>query len=192
MAARAMADRRVNVLRGRPLVGRISETCRAPAEAAYDLLADIRNHLEWGGRWRSKRSRLLSIEAPAGASGVGTEFTSTGEDSMCWRNDRSVVTEATRPRTFEFVTGSSSEVKGKGRRLDWTIVHRYDISPDPVGCRITYTFRATRATSLPGLLAMYRVPLLRAVAMRMSVAELRGGLRNLARMTEERASEGGR
>lgn len=192
MTARATIDRRVNVLRGRPLGGRISETCRAPAEAAYDLLADIRAHLEWGGGRRSKRSRLLSVEAPAGFAEVGTEFTSRGEDSMCWMNDRSVVTEATRPRTLEFVTESSSRVKGNGRRFDWTIVHRYDISPDPAGCRITYTFRATRATSLPGPLVVFRIPLLRALGIRMSLAELRGGLRNLARMAEERAPEGGR
>jgi hypothetical protein len=185
MGERIRSDRRANVLQGRPLEGQISEACRAPAEAVSSLLADIRLHLEWGGSRRSKRSRLLSIEAPAGSAAVGTEFTSTGEDSMCLMSDRSVVTEAIPHRTFEFVTESFSRLKRSGKRVDWTIVHRYDIEPLPVGCRITYTHRTTRATYLPGPLAMFRVPVLRPIALRMSMGELRGGLRNLARMAEE-------
>jgi hypothetical protein len=184
MAVRPIADRRTNVLRGRPLEARISEACRAPAEAAYELLADIRRHLEWGGTMRSKRSRLQSIEAPMGVASVGTEFTSTGEDAMRRMSDRSVVTEAVPPRIFEFVTESASQPKRGGRRVDWTIVHRYELEPGPGGCRITYTYRATRATSLPGPLTAFRVPVLRSIALRISMAELRGGLRNLVRISE--------
>lgn len=184
MRAKPKSDRRTNVLRGRPIEGRISERCHAPAETAYDLLADLPRHLEWGGTRRRKRSRLLSIEAQAGAALVGTEFTSTGRDSMCLMTDRSVVTEAAPSRTLEFVTESWCSFKRSGKRVDWTIVHRYDIEPDPAGCRIIYTHRATRATSLPGRLAIFRIPVLRSIAVRTSMAELRGGLRNLARMAE--------
>jgi hypothetical protein len=185
MVTRRISDRRTNVLRGRPLGGRISGACRAPSETVYDLLADLERHLEWGGAMRSRRSRLLSIEAPTGAATVGTEFSSAGEDSLRWMRDRSVVTEAVRPRTFEFVTESSSRLKRGAKRADWTIVHRYDLAPDRGGCRVEYTYNATRATSLPGSLALFRVPMLRSVALRISMAELRGGLRNLIRMAEK-------
>lgn len=185
MGGRTRSDRRTNVLQGRPLEGRISEACRAPVEAVYALLADIRRHLEWGGTRRSKRSRLLSIQAPAASATVGTEFSSTGEDTLCLMSDRSVVTEAIPHRTFEFVTESSSRLKRSGKRVDWTIVHRYDIMPLPPGSLITYTYRATWATSLRWPLSLFRVSVLRAIAVRMSMAELRSGLQNLARMAEE-------
>jgi hypothetical protein len=187
MAARRISNRRTNILRGRRLEGRISEACRAPAETVYDLLVDIERHLQWGGTMRSRGSRLLSIEAPTSAATVGTEFSSAGEDSIRWMRDRSVVTEAMRPRAFEFVTESSSRLKRSAKRADWTIVHRYDLAPGRDGCRITYRYSATRATSLPGSLALFRVPVLRSVALRISMAELRGGLRNLIRMAEEDA-----
>jgi hypothetical protein len=190
MDARLGSARRTNALRGRPLEGRISEDCRAPADDVYGLLGDIQEHLEWGGSRRSKRSRLLSVDAPTGIANVGTEFTSTGEDSVCLMDDRSVVTEARPPRTFEFVTESSARFKRGGKRVDWTIVHHYELAPDATGCRITYSYRATRATSLPGPFATFRIPLLRSIALRVSMAELRGGLQNLARMAEERAAEG--
>jgi hypothetical protein len=106
-------------------------------------------------------------------------------------NDRSVVTEATRPRVLEFVTDSSSRFKRSGRRIDWTIVHHYEIVPDPVGCRINYTYRATRATSLAGPLVMFRLPVLRAILLGIWMAELRGGLRNLTRMAEALRTERG-
>jgi hypothetical protein len=185
MGPKTRSIRRTNVLQGRPLEGQISEACRAPVEAVYALLAEIQRHLEWGGTRRSKRSRLLSIEAPAGSAAVGTEFTSTGENSMCLMSDRSVVTEAIQHRTFEFVTESSSRLKRSGKRVGWTIVHRYDITPLPVGSLITYTYRATRATSLPWPLSVFRASVLRAIALRMSMADLRSGLQNLARMAEE-------
>jgi hypothetical protein len=168
--------------------GQVSEACRAPAEAVYALLADLSRHLEWGGRRRSKRSRLLSIDAPAAWAAVGTEFTSTGEDSMRQTSDRSVVTVAVQRRAFEFVTESSSRLKRSGKRVDWTIVHRYDITPAPVGCRITYAYRATRATSLSWPLWLFHVPVLRAIAWHVPMAEIRSGLRNLARMAEEGGS----
>jgi hypothetical protein len=96
-----------------------------------------------------------------------------------------VVTDAIQNRVLEFVTESSSRLKRSGKGVDWTIVHRYDITPGPVGCLITYTYRATRATSLPWPVSLLRVPVLRAIVRHVSMAELRGGLRNMARMAEE-------
>jgi hypothetical protein len=191
MRTNRVVDRRVNRLRKRPAVGRLSEVCMAPAEGVYDLLADLSSHLAWGGRRRSKRSRLLSLDAPPGSAQVGTEFTSSGEDSVVRMIDGSVVTEATRPFTFEFVTESAWELKRGGRRADCTIVHRYDVAPTTHGCRVTYAIRITRMSALPGPLATFRIPGLRWIAMRLSVGSLKGGFRNLLQMAEEREKRGG-
>jgi hypothetical protein len=178
---------RTNVLKGRELEGRVSAPCRAPAAVVYELLVDLTSHLEWGGTRRTGKSRLLSVDAPPGPASVGTEFSSTGQDSMCRMNDRSIVTTASPSRAFEFVTESICEFKN-GTRADWTIVHRYDIEPDLDGSRIRYTHRATRASALPGPLALFRVPVLRSIAVAMSLLDLRRGFRNLVLMAEEHAS----
>ena len=48
---------------------RFSGTSRAPAEVVYDLLADLRSHLEWGGTRLARSSqRLMSLDAPPGIS----------------------------------------------------------------------------------------------------------------------------
>jgi hypothetical protein len=192
MRTNRVVDRRVNLLRSRPLVGWLSEVCLAPADGVYDLLADLSSHLAWGGGRRSKRSRLLWLDAPPGPAQVGTEFTTSGEDSMARMIDGSVVTEATRPFTFEFVTESAWELKRGGRRADCTIVHRYDVAPTTYGCRVTYTIRITRMSALPGPLAILRIPGLRRIAKHRYVGSLRGGFRNLLQMAESVRGEGGR
>lgn len=108
---------------------------------------------------------------------------------MTWMSDRSVVTEAVPSRTFEFVTESSTTFKRGGKSADWTLVHHYQIAPEAAGCRIQYSLRATRATSLPGAFAVFGVPVLRSIAWQISVGTLKGGLRNLIRMAEERKEE---
>ena len=47
---------------------RLSKQCSAPAEVVYDLLTDLRSHLEWGGARQSADFRLLSMEGPRGAA----------------------------------------------------------------------------------------------------------------------------
>ncbi|MEX2457908.1 MAG: hypothetical protein WD770_02860 [Actinomycetota bacterium] len=150
---------RTNVLR-RPLVGQRSAATSASPEAVYELLA--------------------------GSAIVGTEFEGAGEGRRVRSTDRSVVTEATPPASFEFVTDSSWELARSGARADLTVVHRYEIERLPGGCRLTYTFRATRASALPGHLAVLRVPVLRAAALRMRVPNLREGFRGLLRAAERR------
>jgi hypothetical protein len=88
-----------------PVLG-FEGSCRAPAEVVYDLLADLQSHLDWAGqRQLETTTRLLTLTAPPGPAGVGVEFLSTGSDGKLARwSDRSVVTEATRPEVFEFVT----------------------------------------------------------------------------------------
>jgi hypothetical protein len=100
--------------------------------------------------------------------------------------DTSVVTEASRPNLFEFVTEAKLSTK-KGKVVEWTNVHRYEIAPHAGGCRISYTLRTVRISELPGSLAMFKVPGLRWLGLMISSSYARRGLRNLARLAEERA-----
>jgi hypothetical protein len=178
---------RANALK-RELVVQVEQLVRAPAEVVYDLLADVRSHVEWGGRMQPKKNyRLLSIQAAEGPASVGTEFRSTGADAMGTFNDSSVVTEAVRPSVFEFVTEARLSTK-KGKVVEWTLVHRYEIVPHGEGCRISYTIRTVRIGDLPGPLAMFNVPGLRSLLMKVGGSNVRRGFRNLARMADERAN----
>jgi hypothetical protein len=153
----------------------------------YDLLGDIGTHLEWAGRMQPKRTfRLLSIEAPEGPASVGTEFRSTGEDAMGEFDDSSVVTETNRPSLFEFVTESRLSTK-KGKLGRWTNVHRYELSARGDGCRISYTWRAVSIREFPGAMALFKMPGVRSIGLKVSAANSRRGIRNLARLAEERA-----
>lgn len=190
MKEQQTGDRRANALGdGRAFVVRIEQRCTAPAEVVYDLLADLRSHLEWAGALQGKKTRLVALEAPEGPAAVGTEFESTGADPMGRFSDRSVVTEAVRPGAFEFVTEARLETK-KGEPVDWTVVHRFDLSPDGIGCRIVATDRVTRISALPGMLAMFKIPVLRSLAAKVAAAVARRGVKNLASLAERQAPAG--
>lgn len=176
---------RANALK-RELVVVVEATGRVSADQVYEVLADLRSHLTWAGERQKKNVRLLSIDAPAGPAGVGTEFTTSGADPMGRFTDRSVVTEATRPSVFEFVTEAHLETK-KGKGADWTNVHRYQLAPAPEGCRVVYTIRVTRISALPGMLGLFNAPLLSGIARKASAAVARRGVRNLVAFAEERA-----
>jgi hypothetical protein len=103
------------------------------------MLADLRSHLRWGGEEQSGDFRLLSMDAPDGPATVGTVFATTGTIPMSARRwqDRSTVTAAFRPSTFEFVT--EAEV-GSGRKAMLARYrHRYELAPTGAGCTVTYT-----------------------------------------------------
>lgn len=185
MSTRQQGTRRVNALKGE-LVVHAEEVCGTSAEVVYDLIADVRSHLEWGGRMQRKNYRLLSIEAPEGRASVGTEFSSTGADAMGRFADSSVVTEATRPSRFEFVTEARLSTK-KGAVIEWTLVHRYEIEPRGEGCRISYTARTVRISELPGALKLFNVRVLRSLLMKVAAANVRRGFGNLPKVAEERA-----
>ncbi len=176
---------RANALK-RELVVAVEVTGRVAAEQVYDVLAELGSHLTWAGDRQSKTGRLLSIEAPEGAASVGTEFTTTGSDPMGRFTDRSVVTEATRPSEFEFVTESRLETK-KGEVAEWTNVHRYELTPTADGCRVAYTLRVTRISALPGMLKLFNAPVLSALVRKAAAGVGRRGLENLVALAEERA-----
>ncbi len=177
-------DRAGPRMRWRNPVLRFGGICSAPSEAVYDLLADLHSHLEWAGARQLETTRLLTLEAPAKPAEVGTEFFSTGSDGKVARwSDRSVVTEATRPEVFEFVTEGRREGKPGSRPWLATAVHRYEIAREGEGCRVTYTEDLTRFAGAPRILY---VPVISRLMFRISARYMRRGFDNLLALAEER------
>ena len=164
---------------------RFEGSCRAPAEVVYDLLADLQSHMEWAGQRQSETTRLLTLAAPPGPAGVGVEFLTTGSDGKVARwSDRSVVTEATRPEVFEFVTDGRRQGKPGHRPWLATAVHRYVLVPEAGGCQVTYTEDLTRLDGAPWIL---RTPGVSRIVFRMSAKYMRRGFDGLLALAEERA-----
>ena len=172
-----------NVLR-REVTVTVHEHSTAPARTVFDVLADLPGHPGWGG---AEASIVLSVDAPAGQATAGTEFTSSAEDAICRMRDSSVVTESVPPVRFERVTESALETKKKGTPADWLLVHRYEIRPDGNQSDVTYTCRLVRATALPGILAMFGIPVLRTLAAREWERASRAGLLRLIAAAESRS-----
>ena len=189
MAEQDTRNGRANALE-QELVVRVEETSSASPASVYEVLADLRSHAIWAGERQKSNTRLLSVEAPAGPAMVGTEFQTTGADPMGTFADRSVVTEAAPGKAFEFVTEAQLTTK-KGAAVDWTNVHRFELSSDGAGTRIAYTIRIVRISRLVGMLGLFKVPGLRGLALKASGGVAKRGVRNLARLAEER-EEGGR
>jgi hypothetical protein len=155
----------------------------ASPEALYRVLADLRTHVEWAGRQApDKNLRLLTLEAPPGSATVGTEFSSTGsagdKDTF---HDHSVVSEAVPGRVFAFGTEARLDRRnGKTWRTHFT--HRYEITSDGTGSRVSYTGEALRGNYRPYWLH----PLLRPMTRLMVTRSMGKNLRNLARLAEDR------
>jgi hypothetical protein len=187
MEMQKMSDRGANALK-QDLVVRVKANSRARAELVYAVLADLSSHTVWAGERQGNSTRLLTIDAPAGPAVVGTEFQSTGTDPMGTFSDRSVVTEATPGKAFEFVTEARLTTK-KGIATDWTNIERYELEPTVDGCRIVCTSRVTRISELPGTLRVFNTPGLRSIGLRVSAKVSRRSVRNLAHFAEERSQE---
>jgi hypothetical protein len=159
----------------------VREHTTASAYAIFDILTNLPGHLQWGG---AEASTLLSMDAPEGQASAGTEFISTAEDQICRIRNSSVVTEAVRPLRFEQVAESALVSKKNGTTADWVLVHRYEIETDGNQSIVTYTCRLVRATGLPGLLAMFGIPVLRSLASIEWARASRAGLRRLIAAAE--------
>jgi hypothetical protein len=169
----------------REFVVRVEIESRASAEAVYDVLADISSHLRWAGQMQREKNHLLTVDAPDAPAVVGTEFSSTGVAPEGRYADSSVVTEASRPSLFEFVT-RAHVVTRRGQSAELTNVTRYEITPTSEGCRISSSVQTVRASALPGPLAFLNMGLLAPLVRRESEAMVRRGLQNLAVVAEER------
>ena len=173
----------------REVEARAEVSTRAPAEIVYDVLTELASHLRWAGQMQKEKNHLLSLDAPDGPAMVGTEFGSTGQAPEGRYADRSVVTEASRPSLFEFVTQAHVVTK-RVKSAELTNVTRYEIAPTSDGCWISSTVRTVRASALPGPLALLNVGFLAPLVRRESEAMVRRGLQNLAVVAEERAGLG--
>jgi hypothetical protein len=115
---------------------RLTRRCAAPPSAVYELLADPTSHLDWGGARQRRIFRLLTLDAPSGALGVGSEFASTGTVFVLYPTaDRNVVTVAEPGHALEFLTDNRYARHCTGRYRN-----RYDLVADGEGTVITYTF----------------------------------------------------
>ena len=162
----------------------VHEQCRAPAEAVYDVLADLRTHMDWGGSWHpSKAQRLQSMDAPEGPATVGVEFWSIGTTSAGSWHDRSRVSEASRPSLFEFVTNGVLR-DGQGRDLmSLHATHRYELQTNETTA-VTYALTARMTLRTPPGDQHPRLP---AVIFNLVVPSvIERGTRNLMTMAEER------
>jgi len=159
--------------------------CRAPSEAVYDLLADLKSHLEWGGRRHPRTSqRMISIEAPDGPATAGVEFESIGATSGRPWHDRSKVTVAVRPSVFEFATEGWLENPENGP-IEAAWVHRYEIKPSGEGCTVSYRgVRTSFSGSLSKLPHIVHPELFYNIVVP-SVVER--GVANLVQLAEERS-----
>jgi Polyketide cyclase / dehydrase and lipid transport len=170
----------------RPLgyVTHTSVTSSASPDVVYDVIADLRNHLDWSGdRASSDTFKLLSIDAPEGTAAIGTAFSSSGAADNGTFHDRSEVTVASRPTAFVIETDAHLD-RTRGKPWDAHFVHRYDIEPVGSGSRITYTETIERVSYVPywlqpGIRSIFKVYVNRAD---------RKQLANLAGLAEERAA----
>jgi hypothetical protein len=160
-----------------------SVTSTAPPQTVFDTISDLRNHLDWSGeRASSETFKLLSIDAPDGPAAVGTAFSSSGAADNGTFHDRSVVTAASSPTTFVIETDAHLDRK-RGKPWDAHFSHRYDVTPEGRGSRITYTETIERVNYLPYWLQPWMRPIFKVYVNRAD----RRQLANLARLAEERS-----
>jgi Polyketide cyclase / dehydrase and lipid transport len=158
---------------------------QAGPEVVYDTVTDLPAHLEWSGeRARDEDFKLLSLEASQARAAVGTTFTSSGANFNGTFHDRSVVTEASRPRVFVIDTDARLD-RTRGKPWEVHFRHRYDIEPQGKGSRIVYTETIDRLNYVPYWLRWWLRPISRRVIVRADEQQLG----NLARLAEERSQE---
>ena len=134
---------------------------------------------------KKKNYGLRSLDGPAGPATVGTEFRSTGVDPMGSFSDRSVVTEASRPSAFEWVTEGNLSPKKKGKPAnETTITHRFEISPQGGGCTVTYRGHVSRWTNAPWMLT---APVIDQIAAKVAASYAKKTLRNITALSEGRS-----
>ena len=163
-------------------VSHVKVRSAASPDAVYDLVTDLRAHLEWSGeRASDDKFKLLSLDAPVDPAVIGTSFTSTGAAGNDTFRDRSTITEASRPDRFVIETDSQLQRK-RGRTWKVHFTHRYDIQQDDEGSSITYTETVGYGNYVPYWLHPLVRPIFRVFVNRAD----RKQLENLARLAEER------
>ena len=168
------------------VITRTGTTSLAPPHAVYDVVADLRAHLEWSGERASDDTfKLLTLEAPDGNATIGTTFISTGANFNGTFHDRSIVTGASRPNSFVIETDARLQ-RTRGRPWEAHFEHRYDIEPAGDGSKITYTETIDRVNYVPYWLAWWARPIFRPLVNRADKKQLD----NLAHLAEEQLRGG--
>jgi hypothetical protein len=153
----------------------------------FDVLVDLKAHLEWSGeRASDKTFELLRLDATADRADVGSTFTSTGANFNGTFHDRSVVVEVLRPSRLVIETDARLDRK-HGKTWHVHFQHRYDIAPEGTGSRITYTETVQRVNYVPYWLRAWARPVFRPLVDRADARQLG----NLARLAEERSRSTG-
>ena len=99
--------------------------------------------------------------------------------------DSSVVTEATRPSVFEFVTEARLSTK-KGKVVEWTRIHQYELDAGEGAVRLVHAaHRSDQRAAGPA--ALFNVPGLRALIAERREVNVRRGFRNLVKMAQRGA-----
>ena len=172
----------------RPLMYRTHTSVKSAASprTVYETIADLRDHLDWSGeRASSETFKLLTIDAPEGPAVVGTAFSSSGSADNGTFHDRSVVTVASSPGCFVIETDAHLD-RTRGRPWDAHFSHRYDVTPEGGGSRITYTEAVERVNYVPYWLQPWMRLIFKVYVNRAD----RKQLENLARLAEERSGTG--
>lgn len=154
----------------------------APADRVYAMLADLSSHLEWGGRRQLRTARIKTLDAPEAPAVAGTEFASVG-GFPGWRlHESHIVTEANAPVAFEFHTKTDARPTIIGSPWQATFEHRYEVTPDGTGSRVTYRFLQTRIENAPW---RFSLPVLRPLSYAVVRFVARRGVRNLLALARE-------
>jgi Polyketide cyclase / dehydrase and lipid transport len=158
----------------------------ASPEAIYDVLADPRAALEWGGREAPKKSfRLLTMDAPAGPLVVGDTFSSTGANINGEFHDTSTVVEAEPGARFGFDT-ESTLIRKHVKTWHVRFTHRYSLVSTPEGTEIDYTSEVRPTNYIPWWLR----PGMRSMTRKQVPRMMRKHLANLAAMATVAAARG--
>lgn len=162
----------------------VSASASVPPARLFATLADLSTHTTWAGSMHGKKKfGLRTLEASAEQAVVGTEFHSTGADPMGSFTDRSVVTEASSPSVFEFVTEGHLEPKKQGKlACDTRITYRFEIAPAGTGSTVTYRVHISKWTNAPAIL---RSVALRPIARMATKSYAKKMLRNLSAYTAD-------
>jgi hypothetical protein len=162
------------------LTFRVSVLSTASPEAVYDVLSDLRTHLDWAGEQApDKAFRLLTMDAPSRPVTVGDRFSSSGANVNGTFHDRSTVVQAERGARFGFDNESTLERK-HGRTWQARFGHRYALGRSGDGAVISYACEVRPQNYVPYWLRPGMRPVTRVMVQR----AMRRNLANLAEMAE--------
>jgi hypothetical protein len=162
------------------LTFRASVPSTASPEAVYDVLSDLRTHLEWAGaRSPDKSFRLLTMDAPSRPATVGDRFSSNGANGNGTFHDRSTVVQAERVTRFGFDTEATLE-RRHGATWHARFGHRYALGRSGDGTVVSYTCEVRPQNFVPYWLKPGIRPVTRVIVQRL----MRRNLANLVEMAE--------